>query len=198
MVSVGFRLIKRQQQDDEKISMIGVNMRHQRINKTVWSGFTLVEILVVVVIIAIAAAAAIPLISSAGTIQLQSAANMVAADIEYAKSKAIATGQKFSVLFDADADTYAVQDQGGDTISHPVKIGFDYAMDFAGSSKFDRVSIADVDFDTGSVIKFDYLGIPLNSSNATLGSDGIVTLQVGDRTMYIHVEPATGYVSITE
>ncbi len=173
-------------------------MRRKIDKKSILLAFTLVEVLIVVVIIMIAAVTAIPMISSAGTIQLQSAANMVAADIEYAKSRAVATGQNFSVVFNKVAETYAVQDQTGSTISHPVKIGFNYAIDFTSDSRLNRVSIADVDFDGGSVIKFDYLSIPLNSSNTTLASEGIVTLQASGKTMLIHVEPATGYVSITE
>ncbi|MHC4735672.1 MAG: prepilin-type N-terminal cleavage/methylation domain-containing protein, partial [Planctomycetota bacterium] len=57
------------------------------------SGFTVIELLIVVVIIAIAAMAAIPMMTSAAGFQIRSAANMIAADLEYAKTIAISRGQ---------------------------------------------------------------------------------------------------------
>ncbi|MBN2269206.1 MAG: prepilin-type N-terminal cleavage/methylation domain-containing protein, partial [Sedimentisphaerales bacterium] len=71
-------------------------------------GFTIIEILIVVVILAIAAMTAIPMISSAGSVQVRSAANMIAADLEYAKSLAITKGQNFTVAFDASGDSYRI------------------------------------------------------------------------------------------
>ena len=64
------------------------------------SGFTLVEILIVVSILAIAAMIAIPMMSSAGSMQIRSAANMIAADLEYAKSMAISRQKIYTVVFD--------------------------------------------------------------------------------------------------
>jgi len=52
-------------------------------------GFTLVELLIVIVIITIAALTAIPMMSSAASVQIRSAANMLTADLEYTKSMAI-------------------------------------------------------------------------------------------------------------
>ncbi|MFH1718505.1 MAG: GspH/FimT family protein, partial [Planctomycetota bacterium] len=91
-------------------------------------GFTIVEIIIVVVIIAIAALAAVPMMSSAGSVQIRSAANMIMADLEYAKSMAISRGQNFSVVFDKNTESYRIEDQGGSVIPHPVKKGFDYAV----------------------------------------------------------------------
>ncbi len=61
-------------------------------------GFTIIEILIVVVILAIAAMTAIPMMSSAGSVQVRSVANMIAADLEYAKSLAITKGQNDPAL----------------------------------------------------------------------------------------------------
>ncbi|MHC4124224.1 MAG: prepilin-type N-terminal cleavage/methylation domain-containing protein, partial [Planctomycetota bacterium] len=85
------------------------------------AGFTLIEIIVVVVVIALAAVMAIPMMSSAGTFQIQSAANMIAADLEYAKGLAIGKGQVFSVVFDANTESYWIENQNGSVIEHPVK-----------------------------------------------------------------------------
>lgn len=161
------------------------------------SGFTLIEIIIVVVIIAIAAVMVIPMMSSAAGMQIRSAANMIAADLEYAKSMAISRGQNFSVVFDKTTESYRIQNQDGNIITHPVKKGFDYVIDFRNDSRLDKVDIADVDFDTTSEIKFDYLGSPYNGNNNPLNS-GVISLQAGGMTATINVEPVTGFISIED
>ncbi len=151
-------------------------------------GFTIIEILIVVVILAIAAMTAIPMISSAGSIQVRSAANMIAADLEYAKSLAITKGQHFSVVFDTSADSYRIADQVGATILHPVKKGFDYVIDLqdVGLGKADITGAA---FGGSPHVEFDYLGSPDNG--------GTVTVQGGGMTLTISVEAVTGYITVT-
>ena len=65
--------------------------------KAASGGFTMIEIVIVIVIIAIAAMTAIPILTSATGSQIRSAANIIAADLEYAKTIAISKGQSFSV-----------------------------------------------------------------------------------------------------
>jgi prepilin-type N-terminal cleavage/methylation domain-containing protein len=148
-------------------------------------GFTLIEVLVVVVIIVIAAVMAVPLMSSAESVQLRSAANLIAADLEYAKNLAITRQQYYTVDFDKDAESYEIQDQSGTVIPHPVNKGFDYSINFTNNSRLKEVDIYDVDFDS---VTFDYLGSP------DVGGD--ITLKAGNSTMTITVAMVTGYVSI--
>lgn len=150
-------------------------------------GFTLIEILIVIVILAIAAMTAIPMMGSAASVQIRSAGNMIAADLEYAKSLAISKGQNFSVVFDEGAESYSIVDQDGNTISHPVKKGFDYVIDLQDEG-LGRVEIADADFDGASQVQFDYLGSPDNG--------GTVHLQAGDMSATVSVEPVTGYITV--
>jgi type IV fimbrial biogenesis protein FimT len=160
-------------------------------------GFTLVELLIVVAIISIAALTAIPMMSSAASMQIRSAANMLAADLEYAKSLAISRAQNFSVVFDAASDTYRIEDQYGNVLPHPVKKGFDYIIDFQNDGRLDKVDIISVDFDSTSQVKFDYLGSPYNGSNSNNAlNSGVVNLQAGGITTTVTVEPVTGFVSI--
>jgi prepilin-type N-terminal cleavage/methylation domain-containing protein len=161
------------------------------------SGFTVIEILIVLVIIGIAAAMVVPMISSAASVQIRSAAEIIAADLEYAKSMAISRGQKFAVVFDKTTDSYCIKDQDGNIIAHPVKKGFNYVMDFRNDNRLNKVDIVNVNFDATSCVKFDYLGSPYNGNDNSLNS-GIITLQAGGMTTTVSVEPVTGFISITE
>ena len=159
------------------------------------SGFTLIELIIVIVIISIAALTAIPMMSSAASVQIRSAANMLTADLEYAKSMAISRGQKFSVVFDKDTEKYWIEDQNGNVIAHPVKKGFDYVVDFQNDSRLNKVDIVDADFDTTSKVKFDYLGSPYNGNSTPLNS-GVISLQAGGTNTTVRVEAVTGFVLI--
>ena len=158
-------------------------------------GFTLVELLIVIAIISIAALTAIPMMSSAASMQIRSAANMLAADLEYAKSMAISRAQNFSVVFDVSADSYQIEDQYGNVLPHPVKKGFNYVVDFQNDGRLNKVDIISVDFDSTSEVKYDYLGSPYNGSGTPLNS-GVVSLQAGGTTTTVTVEPVTGFISI--
>jgi Tfp pilus assembly protein FimT len=159
------------------------------------TAFTIIEILIVVVIIAIAAMTVVPMMSSAASMQIRSAANMIAADLEYAKSMAISRGQYYSVVFDKDAETYEIRNQSG-LIQHPVKKG-DFIINFGSDGRLDKVDIVDADFDPDSsqTIKFDYLGSPYNGDGEPL-NEGVIRLQAGEITKEINVEPVTGFISI--
>jgi prepilin-type N-terminal cleavage/methylation domain-containing protein len=159
-------------------------------------GFTMIEIIIVAVIITIAAMVVIPMMTSAASMQIRSAANMIAADLEYAKSMAISKGQNFSVVFDQITETYSIRNQDDVIISHPVKKGFDYTVDFR-DERLNKVDIADVDFDATSEIKFDYLGSPYNGSGTPLNI-GVISLEAGGTTMEVTVEPVTGFILIED
>jgi Tfp pilus assembly protein FimT len=157
----------------------------------------MIELVIVVIIIAIAAMTAIPLITSADSFQISSAANMIASDLEYAKTISISRGQSFSVVFDKTTETYRIEDQAGAVIPHPVKKGFDYVVDFQNDSRLSKVDIYDVDFDTTSEIKFDYLGSPYNGVDTPMNS-GVISLRAGQMTATINIEPVTGFTSISD
>jgi Tfp pilus assembly protein FimT len=153
-------------------------------------GFTLIEILIVVGILMIAAMIVVPMMSSADSIQLRSAANMVAADLEYAKSISISRGQNFKVVFDSFTDSYRIEDTSGNVVSHPVKKGFDYVIDFQNEGRLNRVGIDGVDFSSSNEVQFDCLGSP--------NQGGTVTLEAGGEVITVNVEPVTGFISITD
>lgn len=156
--------------------------------------------MIVVVIIGIAAAMVVPMMSSAASFQARSAANMVAADLEYAKSMAISRGRLYAVVFDVDAESYEiVEDRNGTAIPipHPITKEASYVVNFGAGTRLDRVDIGDADFDGTTTVKFNYLGSPFNGNNADL-NDGAITLAAGDFSKTITVEPVTGYISVSE
>ncbi len=151
-------------------------------------GFTIVEIIIVVVILSIAALTAIPLMSSASSIQIRSAVNLIAADLEYAKSMAISRGQYFYVVFNESTNSYQIEDQNRNVIQHPVKKGFSYIMNFPSDKRLNKVDITNVTFPSDTV-RFDCLGSPDNGGTITLNTNGTIAT--------ISVEPVTGYISIS-
>jgi prepilin-type N-terminal cleavage/methylation domain-containing protein len=163
-------------------------------------GFTLAEVLLVVLIIAIAAMIAVPMMGSMDSVQIRSAANMIAADLEYAKSMAISRQKYYSVVFNPANSYYEVHDPNG-IIEHPVT-KLDYRVDFSSDSRLDKVVIESADFAPGSsnTITFDYLGSPHSGSGASPPdlNSGAISLRAGDFTMTINVEPVTGFISITD
>ena len=164
-----------------------------QIEKNVKNGFTLVEIIVVVIILAIAAVIAVPMISSGADMQVRAAANMISADMEYAKSMAITHQKNYSVVFDTANNSYQVHDPDG-IIAHPMKSSSTFEVDFGSDSRLNQVDISSADFDSASTITFDYLGSPL--SGVTPLNSGQVVLQAGNFTMTITVEPITGYITM--
>lgn len=197
-------------QDKEKKTAIRVNLQYRlRRCSCRWSreyrydlrgGFTFAEILIVIVIIAIAAMIALPMIGSMGSFQIRSAANIIAADLEYAKSMAIGRQKNYSVVFNPVNEYYEVHDPNG-IIKHPVKKGFDYKVDFSSDSRLNKVVIDDADFDPDSsnTITFDYLGSPYSGSGTSNPlNSGTISIRTGDFTMTVSVEPVTGFISITD
>ncbi len=152
-------------------------------------GFTLIEIIIVVVILAIAAMTAIPLMSSGGSVQIRSGSNMIAADLEYARSMAISRGQDYSVVFDKNTESYRIEDQYNNVIPHPVKKGFNYVINFQNDSRLNKVDITNVNFNATPCVKFDCLGSPDNG--------GTISLDANGPTATITVEPVTGFISIS-
>ena len=177
------------------------NVKQRNTRWTTWPGmpgrgFTLIEVILVVLIIGIAAGMVVPMMSSAGSMQIRAAVNMIAADLEYAKSMAISRGQPYSVVFDKTTEKYQVVDQNNNVIPHPVKKGFNYVVDFRNDGRLDRVDISDASFDGTNKVTFDYLGSPYNGSPSPLNS-GVVTLQSGGITRTVSVEPVTGFISVS-
>ena len=138
--------------------MFGMRMpgidRHMLQRRETGSGFTLVELLIVIVILSVAAAIVVPMASSAGTMQLRSAVNMVAADLEYAKSLAIGTGRRHTVVFDEANESYEILDFNDAPIPHPITKKSRYIVSFRADGRLGQVRIKNASFDGGAVGEF--------------------------------------------
>jgi prepilin-type N-terminal cleavage/methylation domain-containing protein len=156
--------------------------------------FTMVEIIVVVIILSIASLIAIPMLSSAASTQVRSAANVLAADIEYAKNLAISRQKDYSIVFDVANNTYEIQDENSTVIDHPMT-GRSYTVNFANESRLSRVTIGSVSFDSSDTLTYDYLGSPYNGASTPLNS-GQIVLEADDYSMTIEIQAVTGYLTI--
>lgn len=173
--------------------MFSVNASN--ISKIECKGFTLVEIIIVVVIMSIAALVAIPVLTSAADLQIKSAANVIAADLEHVKSLAISRQKIYSVVFDSSTNSYEVLDSDLNVVSHPTKSSGLFTVSFPSESRLSNVDIVSADFDLDETVLFNYLGTPMNSSGTDLVS-GVITLETKGNTMTVTVEPVTGYITI--
>jgi type II secretion system protein H len=157
--------------------------------------FSLVEVLIVLMIVGIVAVIVIPMHVSAATTELKTAANMIASDLEYAKSLAISTGKSYSVVFDTSAESYCIKDSAGQVITHPVHVGANFAVSFAGDGRLDKVNILSTTFGAANTIKFDSLGSPFDGTGAAL-NNGVIQLSAENQTLKVKIEPVTGYISV--
>lgn len=163
-------------------------------------GFTLIEIIVVVVILAIAALVAIPVFSTGADMQVRSAANKIAADLDYAKGMAVTHQENYTVVFTPSTEGYQIQDETGTVIQHPMRSG-NFVEDLDADRRLNRVNIVSADFDSdiSNAVTFDYLGAPYSGTDTSSAlNTGRITLQADTFTLYVDVEPVTGYVTITQ
>ncbi|HEX5102717.1 MAG TPA: prepilin-type N-terminal cleavage/methylation domain-containing protein [Pirellulaceae bacterium] len=79
-------------------------------------GFTLIEVLVTLLLLAILAAALIPQLSSDLPERLQAGAEIVAADLEYARSLAVANNSTYRITFDTGENLYYLQHTGSNNL----------------------------------------------------------------------------------
>jgi hypothetical protein len=107
---------------------------------------------------------------------------------------AISRQMYYGVAFYTGTDSYNVVDHSNATLSHPVKKGFPYTINFSDDSR-----LKSVDLDTApSKIYFDSMGNPLDGASfAPLTAKGKIKLLGGGTALYVYVEPVTGYIRIS-
>lgn len=160
------------------------------------AGFTLFEVVLVLLIIGIAAAMVVPAAANASSPRLRTAANVLAADVDYCASECIAQpNAPRAITFDAASNRYTmVNFNTAATINHPAD-NKPYVNDFSTgrNAQFQGVSIASITMGgtTLSTLTFDAYGKPL------ITADLVITLTCNSRNMVLTVSKTTGDVSIT-
>jgi Tfp pilus assembly protein FimT len=158
--------------------------------------FTLFEMVLVTLVLGIVAAALVPpLGNNLYSPRLRTAANVLAADIDYCASECIAWPNAPRVItFDTTTNCYSIIDFGASTpIKHPVD-GRNFINDFSTgrNSQLNGVRIQSV-VSGGSpltTLAFDSYSRPL------LNADAIITLAFDGKTLVLQVGATTGDVSI--
>ena len=160
-------------------------------------GFTVIELALVIALIGILAWIAYPKFASVYEVKLDAAAGRVAGDLRYAQSRAIGTRTVHGVLFEPAQSRYTVFAPGpAAPVSDPADPGHALRVDFTAKKEFQGVSIASASFGSTRGVKFDFFGVPLDTSGAELAAPGRVVLSYQGYTDTVEVSPGTGAVTV--
>jgi prepilin-type N-terminal cleavage/methylation domain-containing protein len=159
-------------------------------------GFTLFELVLVVLVVGIAAAILLPAVGdNLGSPRLKSAADVLAADIEFCSSECITrpTAAR-AIVFDLSNNKYTVQDlASGTAIAHPAD-GKPFVNDFATGRNAQLAGVTITAVTMGgnalTVLTFDAYGRPVITANMA------ITLSYNGATMTVTVAKGTGDVTI--
>jgi prepilin-type N-terminal cleavage/methylation domain-containing protein len=168
------------------------------------AAFSLVELMVVVVLLGILTAAILPQFESSTADQLTSAAQIVAADLDYVRSLAVGNGSEYYVTFDLDGQRYILKHRGGDDMppspfrrpSDPPK---EHIVDLADLPRLGppvELAGALAAGKTVSDVEFNSLGA------TTRGDKTFVWLACGlgtqRRYLPVEIDPVTGLATVGE
>lgn len=161
--------------------------------------FTLIELIAVIVITAILAGVALPAVWGIADARSTAAARTIVQHLSFARERALNTGNRVWVAFNAGTDSYEIlaePDGGtgyGDAVALPdPTTGKDMGL-LLNQGEFVGVGISSAAFDGSAVVGFDWLGSPLDAAGDPLSADGAVTLDSG---ITIEVAAITGDIRI--
>lgn len=159
-------------------------------------GYTLFELVLTLLIIGIIAAIAVPTVGqSMGQPRLKTAANLVAADIEFVMSECISRPDaRRLIIFDTASNRYYVVDASFTTITNPGD-GLPYENDFATgrTASFKGVTLVSCTVNGNPVEGFSFT--PYGRPETT--HDVLITLAYDSQQMRITVAKASGAISIS-
>jgi len=157
-------------------------------------GQTLVELMTVISVMAIVGAIVVPALSGTNGSKLRSAAAILAADLDAARSECIAHGEDTRLMvFDTTNNTYhlAAASDPATPLTDPVS-GLPYRIDYgAGSAKqLNRVTIQSVSLGGDNELGFGLYGQLDQATDAT------ITLESEGTTITLTLDAESGEVTI--
>ncbi|MCH7726827.1 MAG: prepilin-type N-terminal cleavage/methylation domain-containing protein [Planctomycetes bacterium] len=172
-------------------------------------GFTLIELLIVVALVGIFVGAMIPRLEPGNAEQLEGAAQILSADLAYARNLAVSHGSNYELTFSLDANRYVLQHSGTNSF-------LDTLPPSAFKSPNDPATEQSTDLDdlphigqAASIVAVQKLTPgPVNVSDVEFGELGETTRSeptviwlrcgAGADTIYLSVtvDPVTGLTSI--
>ncbi len=163
------------------------------------AAFTLTEFTMVIVVLGILAAVTVPRFKSYYELKFSGAVKKVVADIRYAQQVALARHANVRIVFNTSAESYSVQEEyppdGGVwiNVADPFTRSA-LSMNFTSDPQYDGIAINSASFGGTTTLRFNWEGIPQNSSGSTLTTDGSLVLTYQGNTATIYVTPTTGFV----
>jgi hypothetical protein len=163
----------------------------------------MVEIIAVIVILGVIAGSALPVLTTLSSVRTGAAAGILRKDVSRARETAVATGRRVWVRFSGPTASYSMWIE---TWASPGLASTVPLVDLAtglpiqrqlGQGEYAGVVMQLVNFDGGSDLGFDWLGRPLNSSEASLVSSGSIELATaqGTNVQGIRVTKGTGAIT---
>ncbi|MEL7239371.1 MAG: prepilin-type N-terminal cleavage/methylation domain-containing protein [Planctomycetota bacterium] len=168
-------------------------------------GFTLIEIIISVLIIGIVASMAITAVNANSSTQAEAAAKSLAAQLSFARDRAVGRGQWHYVVVHGDFRTVAVNTMN---LGSFVPVTEPYSSEVLelslrrdGTADFDGVTLSEVDIGGRFVLAFDENGTPHSASNSgtspvELRSESAFRLSSSGATFRVTVSPIIGDVTI--
>lgn len=156
---------------------------------TAAAGFTLVELMAAIAVLALLAGSGYALLAGGHhDWAAESAANRLAADIEFAQSDAIARHEVRTVRFDAAGDAYRLVSAGVD-IRHPMTNVY-YRVQLAEKFPGAAVDLHDAAFGGADSLTFTADGLCV--------AGGTVRIDVGERSWSVTVADQTGHITVAQ
>lgn len=160
-------------------------------------GFSLVELVLLISILGILSYLAVPRVAGIGDARLDAASHRIAADLRYARGRAVSDRARYGLAFDAALDRYSVYaSRPGSPVVDPADRSRPLGLDFRAPSELHGVEIQSASFGRGSGVAFDSFGIPRDSDGRALAAPGLVVLSFGGRSDTVEVAPSTGAVRV--
>ena len=148
-------------------------------------GFTLIEIIAILVLLSIIAVGAVSILPASNS-RLATEADRLSSHLRYAQIRAQADTYQWRLVF-TDATTYRIG---------PVVVpgaGFTPGI-VPGAGGTQGILTDGVTTTSGTVIRFDSWGRPLNDAGTLLGADQTITLTQGTQTRNITIRAGTGLI----